>query len=314
MSEGFHAPVLEREVVEGLSQAIRGRILVDCTCGGGGHAAALIAAGKPQRALVFDRDEEALAHAKPRLEALGCPVELVHAPFSELGATLRDRGIESVGGVLADLGVSSHQLDTARRGFSFRRAAPLDMRLDASQGPTAAEFLASRSEHELRDILRDYGEEPRAGRIARAIAANPPTTTLGLADLVSALIPEKVKRASKVHPATRTFQAIRIALNDELGELDTLLADGPELLDAHGRLGIITFHSLEDRRVKRRFASLTKPAPIPRGLPVREDEREPVHFLTPKGFSGGRCAAQDELGSNPRARSARFRVLERKAS
>lgn len=314
MSEGFHAPVLEKQVVEGLCGAIYGRIFVDCTCGGGGHAAALIRAGKPARTLIFDRDEEALAHARPLLEALGGPVELVHAPFSDLAPSLRARGIDRIGGVLADLGVSSHQLDTARRGFSFRKAAPLDMRLDTSQGPTAAEFLTGCSEVELRDILRDFGEEPRAGRIARAIVANLPSTTLELADLVSAQIPEKVKRTSKVHPATRTFQAIRIALNDELGELDTLLADAPDLLEPTGRLGIITFHSLEDRRVKRRFVALTKPAPIPRGLPVREDEREPVHFQIPKGFGGGATAQADELEANPRARSARFRLIERKAA
>lgn len=311
----FHTPVLARELCEALAPALAGRadaVFVDATCGGGGHTAALLERTVPARIVCFDRDVDALAHATERLRDAPCPIRMVQAPFSRLTERLREHGISGVHAIVADLGVSSHQLDAPERGFSFRSAGPLDLRMDRSAGPSAADLLAQIDVDALTRVLRELGEEPHARRIARAIVAARPTTTRELADLVErASPPERRPRARRIHPATRTFQAIRMFVNDELGELDRFLAQAPELLLVGGRLGVITFHSLEDRRVKRCFARLSHADPIPAGVPVRESERRAPRFDIPSGYARGCTPGAAEIHDNPRARSARLRVLER---
>jgi len=314
-----HISVLAREVCDALEACLppagsapRG-IYVDATCGAGGHIEAVLERFAPQRVIAFDRDETALARAQARLADAQTPILFVHAPFSALGPKLAELDVQA-DGVLADLGVSSMQLDQGQRGFSFRADAPLDMRMDQSGGKTAAELLDELDAPSLIRILREYGEEPDAPRIARAILAAKPKTTGALAQIVSDAMSHKQRRklGMRIHPATRTFQAIRIHLNDELGELDTLLRDGPAALAPGGRLAIITFHSLEDRRVKQRFRKLSKPADTLPGLPIPESERQAPYSI-PKPFSKGATASAEETDHNPRARSARLRVLERVA-
>lgn len=318
MGEG-HISVLAREVCDALEaslppvgEAPRG-VYVDATCGAGGHIAAVLERFSPARIIAFDRDQTALDRARTRLADARTPILFVHAPFSALGPTLQAEGVQA-DGILADLGVSSMQLDQGARGFSFRADAPLDMRMDQSGAKTAAELLEELDLPSLIRILREYGEEPDAPRIARAILEAKPKTTGALAQVVADAMSHKQRRklGLRIHPATRTFQAIRIHLNDELGELDTLLTDGPEALTPGGRLAIITFHSLEDRRVKQRFRKLSRPADTLPGLPIPESERQAPYSL-PKPFSKGVTAAPDETDHNPRARSARLRVLERVA-
>ena len=199
-------------------------------------------------------------------------------------------------------------------GFRFARDAPLDMRMDRSCGQPLAERLAELDAQSLADILRRYGEEPDASRIAQAIVRAAPTRTAELASVVESAMsaPQRRRLGKRIHPATRTFQALRIWLNEELTELDGFLAAAPELLVIGGRLGVITFHSLEDRRVKRRFRSLSERPEIPRRVPLLESELAPARFAIPKGWGTGRVARADEIESNPRARSARLRILERR--
>ncbi len=241
-------------------------------------------------------------------------MEAVHSPFSAFATSLDRLGITEVDAVLADLGVSSHQLDEGRRGFSFRFDAPLDMRMDTTRGVTAAEWLEGIDASGLTRVLRELGEEPEAGRVARAILEAKPNTTGALAATVERAVSPKrrVGPGRRIHPATLTFQALRMVVNDELGELEVLLRDAPPRLAPGGRLGIITFHSLEDRMVKRRFRELTQPAPIPRGLPIGEDARVQPSFVEPSDVRGGVIATEDEQRDNPRSRSARLRVLERR--
>ncbi len=311
-----HVPVLVREVCRALVPALGGPdgVLVDATCGLAGHLIALIEAGRPARAFAFDRDPDARALARQRLDAAGAgDVILVDAPFSSMAERLRDDGVARVSAILADLGVSSLQLDRGARGFSWRVDAPLDMRMDPTHGRSAAEILAAIDVGALTRILRELGEEPDAARIATAVVAARPTTTSALAEVVSNAMsaPQRRKIGLRIHPATRTFQALRLYVNDELGELDRLLADAPALLAPGGRLGIISFHSLEDRRVKQRFAALSRPPPVPAHVPMRADELPRAKFALPPEFAKGVTAAPDELADNPRARSARLRVLER---
>lgn len=318
MGEG-HISVLAREVCDALEASLppigttpRG-VYVDATCGAGGHIEAVLRRFAPERVIAFDRDETALERARARLADARTPILFVHAPFSALGPTLASQGVQAHG-ILADLGVSSMQLDQGARGFSFRADAPLDMRMDQSQGKTVADLLEELDAPSLIRILREYGEESDAPRIARAILAAKPKTTGALAQIVADAMSHKQRRklGTRIHPATRTFQALRIHLNDELGELGTLLRDGPEALAVGGRLAIITFHSLEDRRVKQAFRKRSSPAETLPGLPVPESERQ-APFRIPKPFSKGATAAPDEIDHNPRARSARLRVLERVA-
>jgi len=289
------------------------RVLVDATAGLGGHTAALLATTRPTRAVLLDRDAHALARARARLAATPCPIDFVHAGFAGLAEELARLALPAVAAIVADLGVSSMQLDEPERGFSFRADGPLDMRMDPSRGATAAELLAELDAARLTRILREYGEEPEAPRIATAVVKARPTTTRGLAEVVTAATSARQRRklAGRIHPATRTFQALRIAVNDELGQLDRFLTDAPSLLGVGGRLAVITFHSLEDRRVKRRWRALSRPPEPPAHLPLRERELPRPRFSIPAGHAGGVTPGPAELESNPRARSARLRVLER---
>jgi 16S rRNA (cytosine1402-N4)-methyltransferase len=283
-----HVPVLLDEVVAGL--AVRaGGLYVDATYGAGGHSLALVERGA--RVLAFDRDPS--ASIPP---GLGSSLELVHRNFDELARTLDERGIERVDGVLFDLGVSSMQLDRPERGFSFQSDGPLDMRMSAGNGPSAAELLASTSETELADIIYRYGEERASRRIARALvnareSGRFPQTTLELARFVAGCVHVRGRR-ERIHPATRTFQALRIAVNDELGALERGLAAAIERTTSGGRIAAITFHSLEDRIVKQTF---------------RDDPR--LSVVTRKPLVAGEL----ERERNPRSRSAKLRIAERTA-
>jgi 16S rRNA (cytosine1402-N4)-methyltransferase len=296
MTTHVHEPVMTAETLALLAPS-RGGLYVDCTVGLGGHARALLEAGA-SKVLGLDRDPEALRIARARLEAFGDRVELVHADYRELGRVLDDRGVAGVAGALADLGVSSMQLDADGRGFSFRRDEPLDMRMDQSQGPTAADLLADVDEEELANLIFRHGEERFSRRIARAIVearrAGPITTTGQLAQLVRRAVPRRGYQ--RIDPATRTFQAIRIWVNRELEQLDAFLADACARLLEGARLAVITFHSLEDRIVKHAFRALAQG-----GIAL--------HILTKRPIVPG----ETELDRNPRARSAKLRAIERVA-
>ncbi|MEZ4454727.1 MAG: 16S rRNA (cytosine(1402)-N(4))-methyltransferase RsmH [Nannocystaceae bacterium] len=321
MPDAYHRPVLVDEVCEALRPALAGGggggIVVDCTLGGGGHSEAILRRLGPAALLGLDRDPDAIAHAGGRLAEFSAEgrFRAFHAPFSTLAEVLADAGIAAVTAILADLGVSSHQLDTGARGFSFQADAPLDMRMDPTRGESAAAVLASIDARTLAGVLRDLGEEPDADRIAAAIAATRPTTTGALAEVVAAAMsaPRRRQLGARIHPATRTFMALRILVNHELEELDRFLEDAPELLGVGGRIGVITFHSLEDRAVKRRFAALAQAPAPPRGVPIPASELPQARFVIPPGARQGVTAGDAEVAENPRSRSARLRVLERRA-
>lgn len=285
-------------------------IYVDGTFGRGGHAGAILGAlGAAGRLWLVDRDPEAVALARAR-HGDDPRVRIAHASFAELGTHLRADGMAGqVDGLLLDLGVSSPQLEDAARGFSFLRDGPLDMRMDNSSGETAAEWLARVDERTLAGVLRDYGEERHARRIARAVVrarerGEPPRTTGGLAALIEAAVPG---REPGRHPATRSFQAIRIHLNAELEALDRLLAETCDLLAPGGRLVAISFHSLEDRRVKRFIRRYSEVGDLPPGAGAVPPERVPRL----RRIGGARRADAGEVAANPRARSAVMRVAER---
>jgi 16S rRNA (cytosine1402-N4)-methyltransferase len=294
--EPTHAPVMVAETVT-LLEPSRGGLFVDCTVGLGGHTRALLEAGAT-RVLGLDRDPAALALAAASLPAWGDRIELVHADFRELGSVLDARNVHEVDGALADLGVSSMQFDTAGRGFSFRRDEPLDMRMDQTQGPTAADLLADVEEEELANVIFQYGEERFSRRIARRIVETRQTaaiaTTGQLAQIVRRAVPRKGYQ--RIDPATRTFQALRIWVNRELDGLDAFLVEASRRLRAGARLAVITFHSLEDRIVKHVFRALAAGE-----MALRVLTRKPV---TP---------AEAEVARNPRARSAKLRAIERLA-
>jgi len=300
--------VLLQEALEGLALRNDGWY-VDATYGRGGHSAEILARLGPQgRLLALDKDAEALADARGRL-GHDPRFTIRHAGFEDLAAVAGPwLGGHSLAGVLFDLGVSSPQLDVAERGFSFAHDGPLDMRMNATQGPTAAEWLASVSQSELTDVLFRYGEEPRARQIAAAIvrqrAVEPLTTTRQLAALVAA---HAGRPTGRIHPATRTFQAIRIALNDELAALERGLAQSLASLMAGGRLVVISFHSLEDRIVKRFMAREARGDEAYAGLPNIPPHAQPRLKLVGKLVR----PTDIEVERNPRARSARLRVAER---
>ena len=293
-----HEPVMTAEVVTALEPA-RGGLFVDCTVGAGGHARALLQAGA-ERLLGLDRDAEALPAAAAALRPWADRVDLAHADFRTLDDVLAARGIGGIdGGALADLGLSSLQLDGEGRGFSFRFDAPLDMRMDRSRGPTAAELLRGADESRLADVIHEYGEERYARRIARGLVAararEPLTSTGQLAEAVRRAVPRRGRQ--RIHPATRTFQALRIWVNRELEGLDAWVPAVCRRLRAGARLAVISFHSLEDRIVKRALRGLAQQA----GVAIRVLTRRPVR------------PAEAEVARNPRARSARLRAAERLA-
>ncbi len=300
-----HAPVLRDEVVELLGRAPRPGWLVDATVGGGGHASALLEAHADLRLIGVDRDPEAVAASRARLAGFGDRVRVLHGNFSQLPALLAEQGVAPVSGIIADLGVSSFQLDSAGRGFSFRARGPLDMRMDPSRGPTARELLSELSERELAVAIKQLGEERYAKRVARAIKAADPVDTEALANVIRLAQPRSQQR---IHPATRTFQAIRMLLNDELGELRALLAALPDLLVEGGVAAIISFHSLEDRAVKRALRAAANPCVCPQGLPVCVCGKQPTFaLLTRRPLR----PSDPEIAQNPRARSAKMRAAER---
>ncbi len=294
--EPTHEPVLLDEVVQLLDPS-RGGVFIDCTLGLGGHARAILDGGAT-RLLGLDRDPRALEIAAQALARWRDRIELVHADYRELPAVLAARGIDGIDGALADLGVSSMQFDAAGRGFSFRRDEPLDMRMDQSSGPTAAELLADVDEGELADVIYRYGEERFSRRIARRLVevrqATPISTTTQLADIVRRAVPRKGYQ--RIDPATRTFQALRIWVNRELEGLDAFLTAATRLLRRGARFAVITFHSLEDRVVKHVFRALAA-------------GEEALRLLTRKPVIAG----ERELARNPRARSAKLRAIERLA-
>lgn len=306
-----HVSVLLRECIEQLNIKPDG-IYVDCTAGGGGHSLEIVKRlTDGGRLIAIDRDEDALRAAGARLAGYADRVTFVHSNYAALQSVLADLGISQVDGVLADLGVSSYQLDTAERGFSYMQDAPLDMRMDREQPLRAYDVVNTYSEEELRRILFDYGEE----KFARNIAANivkkrnerPIETTLELAELVKSSMP-KAAREGGHHPAKRTFQAIRIEVNSELSSIPPALDAAVHALRPEGRIAVITFHSLEDRLVKQKFAALASGCTCPREFPVCVCGKKPVvRIITKKPMTAG----DDELEVNPRSRSAKLRVAEK---
>lgn len=283
-------------------------VYMDATFGRGGHARLILARlGPAGRLIALDADPEAIAHGRATL-AGDARLELVHCNFRELGKVTGERAPDGLDGILLDLGVSSPQLDDARRGFSFQADGPLDMRMDPSTGASAADWLAEVDERKLADVLYQFGDERHARRIARAIVRareiEPIRTTARLAEVVVGAVPGA--SAARIHPATRTFQAIRIALNDELGALDAALEAAVPALAPGGRLVVISFHSLEDRRVKRAIRAASQPPPASRRRPVTGNFR-PLLAEVGKLVRPG----EGETGTNPRARSARMRVAEK---
>jgi 16S rRNA (cytosine1402-N4)-methyltransferase len=286
-----------------------GGVYCDATLGGGGHAERILRATSPDgRVIGIDRDPAALRAAGERLSPFGDRVALVHGTFAEAGTILERLGVVPIDGFVLDLGVSSPQLDRGERGFSFRNEGPLDMRMDPTAGETAEGLIRRIGVDELADILRRYGEERYAGRIARAIKdavmQGEVTSTTELAALVARAVPTRERHKD---PATRTFQALRIAVNDELGQLERFLADFPSLVRPGGRVVVIAFHSLEDGLVKNRFRDLAKESGYPPDIAKKMGLPPPtVKVLTRKPLE----ASDDEVANNPRARSAKLRGAE----
>jgi 16S rRNA (cytosine1402-N4)-methyltransferase len=301
----YHESVLLRETVDAL-QPVPGAVIVDCTLGGGGHTEALLQAGA--RVIGLDQDPDAISFASNRLIAFGDQFTPVRSSFSELRARLDELGIEEVDGILLDLGVSSHQLDTPERGFSFQREGPLDMRMDPTSPVTAAALVNTMSAEQLERIFKTYGEEPAARKIAARIVRDrmvaPFETTLQLAQAVESVVP----RRGKTHPATRVFQSLRLAVNRELDILPLTLEQATASLRPGGRLAVITFHSLEDRIVKhflkeRATEWLDRPEwPAPRRNPAYV-----FRLLSNKAI----VASEEEERTNPRSRSAKLRAAEK---
>jgi len=313
--EHGHLPVLAEEVVRMLAPR-PGSLHVDATSGGGGHTERILEAASPDgRVLGLDADPAAIARVGRRLARFGDRLVLRQANFRDLATVAPAAGFGAVDGILVDLGLSSYQLADTARGFGFRAGGPLDMRFDPSRGEPAAALLARLPEAELAGLFRRYGEEPQAARIARAIVAArrtaPVETAEDLAALVEAAVPRRSGPRGRIHPATRVFQALRIAVNDELGALEAVLAAAMDLLRPGGRLAVIAYHSLEDRLVKRFMAAERKGCVCPPAFPVCVCGRAPrLRAVGPQPI----VAAEAELAANPRARSARLRVAERLAA
>ena len=310
-----HLPVLLNECLDGLDIKPTG-VYLDCTLGGAGHSSEILKRLDAGGTLVgIDRDADAIEAATARIEALRAPGRFVplRGNFHDAPALLEESKIDrSLDGILIDVGVSSHQLDVRERGFSYHDDAPLDMRMDRSQPLSARDIVNRATEDELNRILRDYGEEKWARQIARVICdrrkQTPVETTSQLVDIVDAAIPKKLRQGDGSHPARRTFQALRIAVNDELDPLEPALRALVGLLKPGGRLCVITFHSLEDRIVKNTFRSLTDPCTCPKSFPVCVCGKKPVvKPITRKPIT----ASPEELAQNPRSRSASLRIVEK---
>jgi 16S rRNA (cytosine1402-N4)-methyltransferase len=309
IADFYHEPVMVKEVIESLLVSKTG-IYVDCTVGSAGHSYAIL---KETDAFLvgIDCDDQALQYAEKRLAEFGSRKVLIRANFADLGKILKDLNIEKVDGVLLDLGVSSHQLDTEQRGFSFNQQALLDMRMDRSLKISAYDIVNSFAQDELEKIIRFYGEEKMAARIARAISKkrqqSPIETTTELAAIIASCMPAKLKW-QKIHPATRTFQAIRIAVNNELDNIRPAIDAAAEALKPGGRLCVISFHSLEDRIVKNEIRFLGGVCICPKDIPFCVCQKEAkLKNLTPKVI----VPAAEEIEANPRARSAKLRVARR---
>lgn len=312
MDTGFHhVSVLLPEATDALN------IRPDCTyadltTGGGGHSYEIAKRlGKGGRLLCFDRDAEAIAAARIRLAEFGDKITFIHENFENIGRVLRELSIDNLAGVVADLGCSSHQFDTPERGFAYQYDAPLDMRMDTDAGLSAADVVNTYSEAELVRIIREYGEERFAGRIASRIvsarATRPIRTTFELAELIKAAIPAAA-RADGPHPAKRTFQAIRIEVNHELDSIAPAIEASIDALIPGGRISIISFHSLEDRAVKNAFASAATGCTCPKDFPVCVCGKKPrIEILTRKPI----LPTDEELNDNPRSRSAKLRVAKK---
>ena len=310
MSEFYHVSVLLDECIQALNIKPDG-IYVDGTLGGAGHSSQIAARLTTGRLIGIDRDPKALKAASERLAPYADRVTLVHSNFSQLDEVLENLSIEGVDGILLDLGVSSPQLDEAERGFSYMADAPLDMRMNSEDSLTAHEVVNTWPREELRRILYEYGEERYAPQIAAAIdrrrAEKPIETTLELVDVIRSAMPPAALR-EKQHPAKRSFQAIRIAVNDELGAVGRVLEVAVPKLNKKGRLAIITFHSLEDRLVKHGMAANAKGCTCPPTFPVCICGNKPkVKLISKKPIVSG----PEELERNPRARSAKLRVCEK---
>jgi len=305
----YHTPVLASECVE-LLRLQPGGVYVDATLGAGGHALALLKACPEIRLYGFDRDREAMAAARQNLADYQHQVQYIHAPFSNLRSQLALQKVKGIDGILFDLGVSSHQLDTASRGFSFDKDAPLDMRMDARQELTAAKLLNASSIQELAILFKSFGEEQQAGRIARAIEtarkSAPLTTTVQLARVIESVAGKGTRDSLKTK--MRVFQALRIAVNGELAELETALKDAINLLKPGARVAVLSYHSLEDRIVKNIFRDAAKGCLCPPRQIVCGCGLQPrLAILTGRPI----CASGAETLANPRARSAKLRVAEK---
>ena len=310
MSEFHHVSVLLEECIQGLAIKPDG-IYVDGTLGGAGHSSRIAAKLTTGRLIGIDRDNVALEAAAERLRPFEDRVTLVHANFCDMDQALQELGIDKVDGILLDLGVSSPQLDDGQRGFSYMTDAPLDMRMNGEDTRDARQIVNTWSYEELKRILYDYGEERFAPRIAAAICRcreqAPIETTLELVDVIKSAMPASALR-EKQHPAKRSFQAIRIAVNDELGAVETVMKKAVPLLNPGGRLAVITFHSLEDRIVKNAMAEAAKGCTCPPSFPVCVCGKKPqVRIVTRKPIVSG----EEELERNPRARSAKLRICEK---
>ena len=306
MSEFKHIPVLFNETIDALNVRPDG-IYVDCTAGGGGHCAAVAERLTTGRIIAIDQDPEAVANLQERFKNNG-RVTIVHDNFVNISSILENLGIDGVDGIMADLGVSSHQLDTDERGFSFHKDAPLDMRM-SMEGMSAADLVNTASQSELQKIIYTYGEEKFAPSIARNIVKarekKPIETTFELLDIIKASMPMKAKRDG--HPARKTFQALRIEVNGELEKLERALDDMFEALNPSGRIAIITFHSLEDRIVKKKFNKFCEGCICPPEFPVCVCGRKPRGKLPFKS----KAPTENEVGENFRAHSARLRAIEK---
>lgn len=311
--EFHHLPVLLNECIEGLNIRPDGAYL-DCTLGGAGHSSEILKRLDGGRLYGIDRDANAINAATQRLDSLNPHADFtaIRGNFHDARQLLQNQNAPLLDGILADLGVSSHQLDVRERGFSYHDDAPLDMRMDQSQPLSAREIVNTWSEDEINRIIRDYGEENWARQIARVICDRrkdaPIETTGELVRIIDAAIPKKFRAKDGAHPARRTFQALRIAVNDELDPLAPAIEDLVSLLKPGGRLCIITFHSLEDRIVKNCFRTLANPCVCPKNMPVCVCGKKPqIELINRKPIS----ASAEELAANPRARSANLRIAEK---